>query len=136
MLFSIMALECLLLTRKLPTAISFICFLISEPDFNYFSTLALHIVKRFQLFFCQIRSSFSANELMNFTLVTLELSPVNSSDLFVNPLTKDLTFQSFVVEGVQNKILYWKMPQEYTGNKVGLQRHFRTVFIEKYDHFH
>jgi len=66
----------------------------------------------------QIRSTFSVNELLNFSLVTSELSPVNSSDLFVNPLTKDLTFQSFVVEDVQNKILYWKLPQEYTGNKV------------------
>lgn len=76
------------------------------------------------LLFWQIRSTFSVSELLNFTLVTLELSPVNSSDLFVNPLTKDLTFQSFVVEGVQNKILYWKLPQEYAGNKVGLQTTF------------
>jgi len=48
-------------------------------------------------------------------------------------VTKDLTFQSFVVEDVQDKILYWKLPQEYTGNKVGLQRHFKTVAIEKYN---
>lgn len=59
---------------------------------------------------------------MNFTLVTLDLSPVNSSELFVNPLTKELTFQSFVAEHLQDTILYWKLPQEYTGNKVGFQR--------------
>ena len=69
------------------------------------------------------------NKLLNFTLVTFELSPVNSSELFVNPLTKDLTFQSFVVEGVQKKILYWKLPREYAGNKVGLKTYFKTVSI-------
>lgn len=69
------------------------------------------------------------NKLKDFTLVASDLTPVNSSDLFVNPLTKELTFQSFVVEGVQRKILYWKLPQEYTGNKVCLKFFFITVFV-------
>lgn len=103
---------------------SFVCFLNLEPVLStWFTQFEIVSSWLFIFIFCQIRSTFSVNELLNFSLVTSELSPVNSSDLFVNPLTKDLTFQSFVVEDVQNKILYWKLPQEYTGNKVGLQRH-------------
>lgn len=70
---------------------------------------------------------------MNFTLVTLDLTPVNSSDLFVNPLTKELTFQSFVVEDLQDTILYWTLPQKYTGNKVPTAV---LTFIEKYYQLH
>lgn len=65
------------------------------------------------------------NDQKNFTLVTSDSSPVNSSDLFVNPLTKELTFQSFVEDDVQEEILYWKLPQEYTGNRVSFERLFK-----------
>ena len=84
------------------------------------------MLKCFYLF--QIRSSFSVDDLHNFTLVTADLAPVNSSDLFVNSLTRELSYRSFVAGGVQDKILYWKLPQEYTGNMVRSQRKLMTNF--------
>ena len=67
----------------------------------------------------QIITIFGVGRTRGFQFAMAERELVKSDDVFVNPLTNDLTFQSFVVERLQGRSLYWTLPGNYTGNKVG-----------------